>query len=92
MPSEATLFDGETIRPHLDNERLRTLLDRVRTLMRDGRWRTLAEIVEVVGGSEASVSARLRDLRKWRHGSNLIRRRRRGEPSSGLFEYRMESA
>jgi len=66
------------------------LLDRVRDLMRDGRWRTLAEIVELCGGSEAGVSARLRDLRKPQHGGRRVERRRRGEPRLGLWEYRLE--
>lgn len=57
--------------------------------MLDGVWRTLGEIQAQVGGSEASVSARLRDLRKDGFGSYLIDRRRRGEPSRGLHEYRL---
>lgn len=81
-------FDGDTYEPELDHDRLATLLDRVRTLMADGRWRTLAAITEVCGGTEASVSARLRDLRKPRFGSHDIERRRVCG-SDGLFEYRM---
>lgn len=72
----------------LDGPRLERLLDRVRGLMRDGRWRTLAEIVERVGGSEAGVSARLRDLRKSPIRAE-VERRRRGEPALGLWEYRV---
>lgn len=74
----------------VDGERIARLLDRVRDLMRDGRWRTLAEIVDRVGGSEAGVSARLRDLRKPQHGGRRVERRRRGEPRLGLWEYRLE--
>jgi len=38
------------------------------------------------GGSEASVSARLRDLRKAKFGAHTIERQR---VSAGLFRYRM---
>ena len=57
-------FQGATFDPALDGERLAGQLSRVYRLMRDGKWRTLREIADVVGGSEAGVSARLRDLRK----------------------------
>ena len=91
------LFDGQTIDPALDGDRLENQLDRVRDLMKDGAWRTLAEIDRILyghlAGQEglriASISARLRDLRKEKFGSNQILRRRVGDPSSGLFEYRM---
>lgn len=43
--------------------------------MADGKWRTLQEISEITGDPEASVSARLRDLRKFEHGSNTVSRR-----------------
>lgn len=86
---EHTLFDGRTFEPHHDAIRLSGQLARVRDLMSDQRWRTLAEIVDAVGGSEAGVSARLRDLRKSRFGGFTVDRRRRGAPSAGLWEYRV---
>lgn len=49
-------------------------LTRVRTLMADGRWRTLREISRRVRAPEQSVSARLRDLRKPRHGRYIVAR------------------
>ena len=64
-----------------DLPRIARLLDRVRTLMSDGAWRTLAQISEACGGSETSVSARLRDLRKG--GLTVLRQRR----PSGLWLY-----
>jgi DNA-binding transcriptional ArsR family regulator len=73
--------------PALDRDRLNRLLDRVRVLMLDGRWRTLGEIVAQTGGGEASVSARLRDLRA---AGLKVDKRRRGDARSGLFEYRVE--
>lgn len=55
-------------------------------LMKDGEWRTLADIAESTGFPEASISARLRDFRKERFGGHLVHRRRR---SPGQFEYRL---
>jgi hypothetical protein len=83
-------FAGATYEPECDAERLGGQLARVRGLMRDGRWRTLREITEAVGGSEAGVSARLRDLRKAKFGGHAVERRRRGDPRCGLFEYSLE--
>jgi hypothetical protein len=91
MRSEAPLlacayFDGPDV-SESDRERLNSQLWRVYRLMRDGQWRTLAEVARSVGGSEAGVSARLRDLRKERFGGNQVERRR---VAGGLWEYRME--
>ena len=79
-------FDGETYDPALDKSRLTRQLDRVRELMSDGRWRTLAEIAEAVGCSEGSGHARLRDLRKPRFGLYTVRRKRIGK---GLYCYQL---
>ena len=97
MTERPATFGGETFDPAKDGRHLTTLLERVRRLMTDtnaGCWFTLGEIVECCGGSEASVSARLRDLRKERFGAFTISRRRRtptapGAPSDGLWEYSM---
>lgn len=82
-------IDGNTFQAELDLERLTSALDRVRALMRDQRWYSLAELAAACNCSEAGASARLRDLRKPRHGKHIIERRRRGDPTGGLFEYRM---
>ena len=84
-----TDFDGATYDPDFDHARLTSQLDRVRTLMQDGQWRTLREIADKVGDPEASVSARLRDLRKEKFGAWRVERRRRGAPERGLHEYRL---
>jgi hypothetical protein len=96
MEQEAPLlasayFDGRTYDPAHDQERLNTQLWRVFSLMRDGEWRTLGEIAAAIGGSEAGVSARLRDLRKERFGRHQVERRRRGDEARGCFEYQMEA-
>lgn len=89
MTQQDLLFDGATFDPELDAKRLTCQLQRVFQLMKDGEWRSLAEIQEHVGGSEAGISARLRDIRKPLGGSYTVERRRRGEAERGLFEYRV---
>jgi len=86
--TQRDLFDGHTFDPALDGTRLRTLLMRVHRLMHDGEWRTLARIVMAVGGSEAGVSARLRDLRKAKWGAHTVERKRHPE-ADGLWLYRV---
>ncbi len=78
-------FRGETYDAERDGKRLRRLLDRVEAFMSDRQWHRLPAIQAACGGTEASVSARLRDLRKFRHGSHLIERR---NVAGGVWEYR----
>lgn len=79
-------FDGETYQRALDHERLGNQFLRVARLMGDGGWKTLAEISGTTGDPEASVSARLRDLRKAKFGGHTVERERLGQ---GLFRYRL---
>ena len=81
-------FDGDTYEPALDGPRLTTQFRRVFAFMSDQRWHTLAELALAVAGSEAAVSARLRDLRKPRFGGYLVNRRRL---ENGLHEYQLIS-
>lgn len=82
-------FGGATFVPQRDGARLTRQLSRVRALMLDGKWRTLREISEALGGEpEASVSARLRDLRANRNGGYIVDRE--AVPGQrGLFKYRV---
>lgn len=82
-------FDGETYVAPIDHDRLATQFQRVFDLMVDGRWRTLSEIASRTCGTEAAVSARLRDFRKEKFGGHTVERRRRGAGSRGLHEYRL---
>lgn len=86
QPPAAVAFDGATYDPDQDHQRLKGQLWRVFQLMSDGKYRTLAEIAEDAQGTEASVSARLRDLRKEQYGGREIQRQR---VAGGLWEYRM---
>lgn len=69
-----------------DGKRLNAQSADVFALMRDGQWRTLREISDLTGHPEASVSARLRDLRKPELGGFTVDREfvRRG-----LWRYRV---
>lgn len=81
--------EGATYNAELDKERLDSLYERVFNLMQDQQWRTLAEIVAVVGGSEGGVGARLRDSRKAEWGGHTVNHRRRGDGKLGVFEYQL---
>jgi len=78
--------DGKTYVPQLDKVRLNRQFLRVLSMMDDGTWRTLAEISEATGDPEASISARLRDMRKDKFGGRIVERRRR---MGGIWEYRL---
>jgi DNA-binding CsgD family transcriptional regulator len=76
---------GSTFVAERDGPRLKTLYTRVRQFMASGEWRTLAEIAAACGGSEASVSARLREMRDRGHTVDRVYVKR------GLHRYRLSS-
>lgn len=78
--------DGQTYDHDRDGARLHKQHNRVFACMRDGAWRTLRQIAEATRDPEASISARLRDLRKERFGAHGVERR---HVRDGLFEYRL---
>ena len=78
--------DGATYDHARDARRLAGQQARVLAYMRHGRWATLSQIAINTGDPEASVSARLRDLRKPQHGGYKIERR---YVERGLWEYRL---
>ena len=81
-------FDGVTYEPALDRTRLTAQVKIVWALMLDRRWRSLHEIHQQCGAPEASISARLRDLRKTRFGGHMVNRRRR-TIEAGTWEYQL---
>jgi len=83
-----TRFDGPDV-TRADEARLTSQLQRVKAALQQQEWLTLAELSEASGGSEASVSARLRDLRKPRFGGYRVERRRVVRWSMGLWQYRL---
>lgn len=84
-PPTPARFDGPGITV-ADAARLTGQMARISELMADGCWRTLGEIEAATGAPQASVSARLRDLRKTRFGGSVVERRRR---TAGTWEYRV---
>lgn len=82
-------FNGPAYDPGLDNVRLTGQIERIFKLMRDGAWRTLAEIESETGDGQASISAQLRHLRKARFGGHSVERQPRGDRTTGLYEYRL---
>lgn len=79
-------FDGDTYKRGRDKSRLTHQLQAVKAYMADAQWHTLMTISSKVGYPEASVSARLRDLRKEKFGGYLVERR---YVERGLWEYRV---
>jgi hypothetical protein len=75
---------GATYIPERDGKRLNAQCLRVFEAMRFGDWRTLSSLALVTGDPEASVSARLRDLKA--HGFAIHKE----YVSRGLWRYRME--
>lgn len=73
---------GQTYDQQRDGERLAGQYQRVCEFMADGQWRSLAEIAAAVAAPEASVSARLRDMRR---GGYIVDRM---HIVNGLHKYR----
>ena len=94
MSRIAEAFDGKTYDDTKDRSRLKAQLDDVRSIMFQSGWVTLKEISERVkertgkDTPEASVSARLRDLRKPKFGGYIVSRRAR-QGHRALYEYRI---
>lgn len=75
--------------PIEDRARLGAQARRVIALMVDAQWRTLSEISSSTGDPEASISARLRDLRRADHGGYTVESQVRDPAHPGLIEYRV---
>ncbi|QDU34305.1 hypothetical protein KS4_23720 [Poriferisphaera corsica] len=86
--NEYPLFDGRTYDVDRDGVRLTGQLKAVWVVMKDGEWRTFDQIKQAgVNGSDASISARLRDFRKDKFGGHEVSRRR--GIASGVYEYQL---
>lgn len=94
MNQQQSLFDapvatappiyGVDVTPS-DVVRLQSQYERVKAVMLDRAWHTLAEIADTVQGSQTSVSARLRDMRK----AGFTVDRKRDEHNAGLWWYKV---
>lgn len=82
--------DGDTFDPVRDTVRLNRQATHIfQFLTKEPGWHTLTDIARATGHPEASVSARLRDLRKPRFGGSTVERRLARSDDSGLWEYRL---
>ena len=79
-------FDGETYDRKLDHKRLSGQLGKVHHALSGGSWWTLRQLANLTSAPEASVSARIRDLRKEKFGGYKIKTCRF---AGGLWKYRM---
>ena len=84
----AMSLNGPTMGP-ADFARVANQRVLVLAIMAGGAWLTLREVAERVGSPEASVSARLRDLRKRQYGGHTVDRRRKYGDEHGTHEYRL---
>jgi hypothetical protein len=84
--TQPTFFDGRSFVQARDGERLATQHTRILEAMQSGGWWTLRELSAATGAPEASVSARIRDLKKTRFGSHKIESQ---YVRRGLWQYRM---
>lgn len=78
--------DGSSFSRGRDLSRLNAQMADVYRYMSHGEWRTLADIATNTGHPEASVSARLRDLRKDKFGGFNVERR---YIACGQYQYRL---
>jgi hypothetical protein len=86
MQSNAGDRQGFTFDRNKDLKRLNHQQQRVYDAMCDGQWRTLAQIHDLTGDPEASISARLRDFRKVQMGGHRVDHER---VAKGLWRYRL---
>jgi hypothetical protein len=80
------VFDGDTFDPKVDQVRLSRQFEVVRDIMLDGEWYTFDQLRELTGYPTQSISARIRDLRKYRFGGFIIERE---HIVGGLYRYRI---
>ena len=78
-------FAGDSFDPDIDENRLLKQLDRIRLRMLTGKRYTLRKLADECGCSEASASARIRDVRREGRTCGWDVKKRR--VSGGLWEY-----
>ena len=80
-------FDGETYDKNKDQDRLSRQIDKVQHFLEGNDYVTLDEISAATGiKNMSSISARIGDLRKDRHGNRVVDRK---YISDGLYSYKL---
>lgn len=87
--SNSAQFDGATYLPLFDQKRLEGQYEKVFAVMAHGGWWTLRQLANICECSEASISARIRDMRKEKRGGHTVNRRRGRCWDSGIHEYQL---
>jgi hypothetical protein len=80
-------FDGATYDEKRDKGRLQRQLATIKGIMFDHQPHTLTELAGCAGCLTTSASARVRDLRKAKHGGHTVTRRNIG---GGVWEYTLQ--
>lgn len=81
-------FRGAGVETVQDELRLSSQYDRILALMKDGKWRTLAEISEITHDPEGSIMRQLSYMDDPLCGGHKKNKRHRG-PGRGLWEYQI---
>jgi hypothetical protein len=79
-------MNAQPIETPRDTPRLAKQLQSVLSIMSDGLPRTLGDLERETGYPQASISARLRDLRRKEHGEHIVERK---HVKNGLWTYRI---
>ncbi len=80
-------FDGATYDKARDGGRLQRQLATIKGIMFDHKPHTLTELAGCAGCLTTSASARVRDLRKAKHGGHTVTRKNIG---GGVWEYTLQ--
>jgi len=84
---ENSHFHGHTYDKNRDHVRLTKKIKELYDLMKDGTWRTVAEIHEILGHKHSTIDANLRNLRREDKGYHQTPGRKRN--GIGDFEYKL---
>lgn len=80
-------FDGAFYDSYRDKDRLTAKQKELFELMKDGLYRTVPEMTQIIGGTQTGASAAIRNFRKLKFGGYLVQIRNIGK---GLYQYRLD--
>ena len=90
LPLYLRHFSGAGVETMADHDRLDFQFKEIKTLMKDGEWRSLQDIAQALKYPTASISAQLRNLRKFGYGSHTVNKKRRaGNMEGGTWLYQL---
>ena len=70
-----------------ENKKMSAAMLRVFSLMKDGQWRTLENLMNVIGSPTQSIAIYLRAFREKRYGGHIVNKRKVGK--GRIFEYQL---